>query len=118
MMGKNYGAAADRLRAAMPAEHMGFLQSLKISHIHGKYFLCHAGARPGAPLERQRDEDLLWIRDEFLSSTMNFGKVVVHGHTPVRAPEILANRANIDTGAYATGNLTLLTIQGTRLLAV
>jgi Calcineurin-like phosphoesterase len=110
MMGKNYEAAADRLRAAMPAEHTVFLQSLKISHSHGKYFLCHAGVRPGVPLERQSDEDLLWIRNEFLSSTMNFGKIVVHGHTPVEAPDVLPNRINIDTGAFASGQLTCVAL--------
>ena len=55
------------------------------------------------PLARQSDDDLLWIRDEFLSSKMDFGKIVVHGHTPVEAPEVLSNRINIDTGAFATG---------------
>jgi len=110
MMGKNYEAAADQLRAAMPAEHTDFLQSLKISHSHGKYFLCHAGVRPGVPLERQSDEDLLWIRDEFLRSRMNFGKIIVHGHTPVEAPEVLPNRINIDTGAFATGQLTCVAL--------
>jgi len=62
--------------------------------------------------------DLLWIREEFLHSQKNFGKYVVHGHTPVRSAEILANRANIDTGACATGNLTLLSIEGNRLLSI
>ncbi|WP_291573451.1 metallophosphoesterase, partial [Bradyrhizobium sp.] len=67
MLGKNYKEARDRLRDAMPAEHMSFLQSLRTSHTHGRYFLCHAGVRPGVPLEQQSDEDLLWIRDEFLN---------------------------------------------------
>jgi serine/threonine protein phosphatase 1 len=98
------------LRAAMPAEHTGFLQSLKTSHSHGKYFLCHAGVRPGVPLEQQSNEDLLWIRDEFLKSTMNFGKIVVHGHTPVETPDVLPNRINIDTGAFATGQLTCVAL--------
>jgi serine/threonine protein phosphatase 1 len=110
IVGKNYDEAADQLRAAMPAEHLKFLQSLKTSHSHGKYFLCHAGVRPGVPLERQVDEDLLWIREEFLCSKMNFGKVVVHGHTPVEAPQVLPNRINIDTGAFATGQLTCVVL--------
>ena len=110
----------DQLRAAMPAEHLKFLQSLKTSYSHGKYFLCHAGVRPGVPLDRQSDEDLLWIRDEFLSSKMNFGKIVVHGHTPVEAPEVLPNRINIDTGAFATGQLTCVVLDesGHRFLKV
>ena len=120
MVGKNYDEAADRLREAMPAEHLKFLQSLKTSHSHGKYFLCHAGVRPGVPLDRQNDEDLLWIRDEFLSSKMNFGKIVVHGHTPMESPEVLPNRINIDTGAFATGQLTCVVLDesGHRFLKI
>ena len=120
MVGRNYEEAAERLRAALPAEHVNFLHSLKTSFSHGKYFMCHAGVRPGVPLERQSDEDLLWIRDEFLSSRMNFGKIVVHGHTPTDEPEVLANRINIDTGAFATGRLTCVVLDeaGHRFLAV
>ena len=110
MVGKAYEEAADRLRDAMPAEHTSFLRSLKNSYSTDKYFLCHAGVRPGVPLERQREEDLLWIRDEFLSSTKDFGKIVVHGHTPVEEPEVLPNRINIDTGAFATGRLTCVVL--------
>ena len=120
MVEKDYAETADLLRDAMPAEHATFLQSLKTSHSHGKYFLCHAGVRPGVPLEQQSDEDLLWIRDEFLNSTMDFGKIVVHGHTPVEAPEVLPNRINIDTGAFATGQLTCVALEegGHRFLTI
>jgi serine/threonine protein phosphatase 1 len=62
--------------------------------------------RPDIPLERQNVEDVLWVRDEFLSSTVYFGRIVVHGHTPSEQPEVLPNRINIDTGAFATGRLT------------
>jgi serine/threonine protein phosphatase 1 len=112
--GKDYTEVADRLRAALPADHMSFLQSLKTSLGHGKYFLCHAGVRPGVPLEMQQEEDLLWIRDEFLNSEMDFGKIVVHGHTPHPEPEVLPNRINIDTGAFATGRLTCVVLEGER----
>ncbi|HET7375311.1 MAG TPA: hypothetical protein VFK30_01310 [Anaerolineae bacterium] len=78
-MSKNYEAAAEQLREAMPADHVGFLQSLKTLYSHGKYFLCHAGVRPGIALDRQSDDDLLWTRDEFLSSTVDFG---AWAHTP------------------------------------
>ncbi len=106
------------LKAAMPREHVRFLQSLKPSFLCGDFFFVHAGVRPGIPLDEQQEHDLLWIRDEFLESEEDFGKFVIHGHTPVREPDIRANRANIDTGAYATGNLTLLTIQGSSMLAL
>ena len=120
MVGKAYEEAANRLRDAMPAEHTSFLRSLKNSYSNDKYFLCHAGVRPGVPLDRQREEDLLWIRDEFLSSTIDFGKIVVHGHTPVEEPEVLPNRINIDTGAFATGRLTCVVFDkdGHRFLTI
>jgi serine/threonine protein phosphatase 1 len=65
-------------------------------------------------LELQSDEDLLWIRSEFLDSQIDFGRIVVHGHTPVREPQVLANRINIDTGAFATGRLTCIVLEDDR----
>jgi serine/threonine protein phosphatase 1 len=102
--------------AAMPRDHLTFLESLKPSFVCGDFFFVHAGVRPGIPLKEQQESDLLWIRNEFLDSDEDFGKFIVHGHTPVQKPDIRPNRINIDTGAYATGNLTLLTIQGSRML--
>jgi Calcineurin-like phosphoesterase len=112
MAGKACMEAADRLRAALPPAHMHFLRSLKTSLVCGKYFLCHAGVRPSVPLDRQSEEDLLWIRDEFLNSPMDFGKIVVHGHTPAPEPEVRPNRINIDTGAFASGRLTCVALDG------
>ncbi|MCK1550834.1 MULTISPECIES: metallophosphoesterase family protein [unclassified Bradyrhizobium] len=106
------------LRRALPPEHLSFLQQLRPSFACGDFFFVHAGVKPGVALERQKEEDMLWIREEFLESERRFGKYVVHGHTPVSVPDIRSNRINIDTGAYATGNLTLLTIQGDSLLAI
>jgi serine/threonine protein phosphatase 1 len=105
------------LNNALPEEHLLFLQSLLLSFVCGDYFFVHAGIRPGIPLDEQQETDLLWIRNEFLNSKANFGKFVVHGHTPVREPEKRKNRINIDTGAYATGNLTVLKIEGTSMLS-
>jgi diadenosine tetraphosphatase ApaH/serine/threonine PP2A family protein phosphatase len=110
MAGKAYEEAAAGLRDAMPAQHTRFLRSLRTSYSNDKYFFCHAGVRPGVSLEEQSDEDLLWIRGEFLNSPIDFGKVVVHGHTPVKEPEVLPNRINIDTGAFATGHLTCVVL--------
>jgi serine/threonine protein phosphatase 1 len=114
-----YDAAAQELSEAV-APHIVFLRSLKTSHSHGKYFLCHAGVRPGIALDRQDDYDLMWIRAEFLGSDMDFGKIVVHGHTPVERPEVKFNRINIDTGAFATGQLTCVVLDdgGYRFLKV
>jgi serine/threonine protein phosphatase 1 len=108
----------EALGQAVPAEHLDFLRRLETSFTCGDFFFVHAGVKPGIPLARQQEQDLLWIRDEFLNSEERFEKYIVHGHTPVNAPDIRPNRINIDTGAYATGNLTLLTIQGDSLMAL
>jgi serine/threonine protein phosphatase 1 len=110
MRGQNYQQAAQALRAAVPQAHLDFIGSLRLSVSIGPYFLCHAGVRPGVPLDRQSEEDLLWIREPFLASRANFGKIIVHGHTPAEKPEVLANRINIDTGAYATNKLTCVAL--------
>jgi serine/threonine protein phosphatase 1 len=112
MRGKDYVEAAEQMRDALSQEQTKFLASLEMSLTIGPYFLCHAGIRPAVSLERQNPADLLWIRDEFLTSTMDFGKIVVHGHTPTEQPEVLPNRINIDTGAYASGHLTCLILEG------
>lgn len=104
------------LNDALPDDHLQFLYKLQPSFVCGDYFFVHAGVRPGIPLDQQQEADLLWIRNEFLDSDANFGKFVVHGHTPVPQPEKRKNRINIDTGAYATGNLTLLRIEGSSLM--
>jgi len=115
MRGRDYEIAAEAFRQALPVSHRGFLASLRMSLTIGRYFLCHAGIRPGVPLQRQSEEDLLWIREPFLESTADFGKIVVHGHTPAEQPEVLPNRINLDTGAYMTGRLTCAALEGERV---
>jgi serine/threonine protein phosphatase 1 len=100
------------LREALPAAHLAFLQELALSYTAGDYFFAHAGVRPGVPLDQQQPEDLLWIREPFLSAPGYFGKVVVHGHSIAFAPELRPNRIGIDTGAFATGRLTALVLAG------
>jgi len=112
MRGRHYDAASAALREKLPETHAAFFASLPLSLSVGGYFLCHAGVRPGIALTRQREEDLLWIRDEFLDSPADFGKVVVHGHTPREEPEHRRNRINVDTGAFTTGRLTCAVLEG------
>jgi diadenosine tetraphosphatase ApaH/serine/threonine PP2A family protein phosphatase len=112
LRGKGYEEASIALREAVPKEHLEFLSSLQLCASTSRYFLCHAGVRPGVSLDKQQPRDLLWIRDEFLHSRKDFGKIIIHGHTPVEAPQILSNRINIDTGAFATGRLTCLVLDG------
>jgi len=106
------------LRAALarnlPEAHERFLRGLGLSHVEGDYIFVHAGIRPGVALDAQNPDDLLWIREPFLSSSLDHGKVVVHGHTPGRTPDQRANRIGIDTGACYGGRLTALVLEGTQ----
>src|SRR5215471_17499568 len=79
-------AARDALARALPPEHLAFFRALELKVTLGDYVFVHAGIRPGISLEDQSEEDLLWIRDEFLASTLPHEKVVVHGHTPLTGP--------------------------------
>ena len=102
---------AEALDIALPEAHRNFLAGLRPSFVCGDFFFVHAGVRPGIPLANQSEEDLFWIRDEFLEHTGDFEKVIVHGHTPVRIPDFRRNRINIDTGAYMTGRLTCVAFE-------
>jgi serine/threonine protein phosphatase 1 len=119
----SYGIAPDgrsddrqivRLQAAfhdaLPQSHFRFFRDLQSSFALGDYFFAHAGVKPDLPLTHQKESDLLWIRQEFLASRADFGKIIVHGHTPTLDIEVATNRVNIDTGAYATGRLTCFVI--------
>jgi serine/threonine protein phosphatase 1 len=100
------------LRARLPEHHRRFLAGLKLTHEEGDYLFVHAGVRPGIPLDLQEPDDLLWIRDEFLNSSADHGKVIVHGHSISEEPVLRPNRVGIDTGAFATGRLTCLVLEG------
>jgi len=97
---------------AFPELHRRFIAGLELSYSCGDFFFAHAGVRPGIPLHEQSAQDLMWIRDDFLLHEQDFGKIIVHGHTPAKEPDIRPNRINIDTGAYATGRLTCLVLEG------
>ena len=111
--------ASALLRAAVPASHLHFLESMGDTFRFGDYLIVHAGIRPGVSLERQSRADLRWIREPFLQDRGDHGFVVVHGHTIVDEVEERPNRIGIDTGAYRSGILTALVLEGTerRMLA-
>jgi serine/threonine protein phosphatase 1 len=97
--------------ASLPETHRDFFEALELAVSFGDYFFVHAGVRPGVPLEAQDPNDMIWIRGPFLQSEDDFGKIVVHGHTPGRDPVIRANRIGIDTGAVFTDRLTALRLE-------
>lgn len=104
--------ARRQLAEVLPDAHLHFLKTLSPSAEFGGYFFAHAGIRPGVPFNRQIEEDLLWIREGFLDSERDFGRVVVHGHTPNEEVVVRPNRIGVDTGAYMTGVLTALVLEG------
>ncbi|MBB6505140.1 serine/threonine protein phosphatase 1 [Sphingomonas endophytica] len=100
------------LRAAIPSRHLALLRAMLDQVRIGDYLFVHAGIRPGVPIEDQAARDLRWIRKDFLTSTADHGPVVVHGHTIVPKVDHRHNRIAIDTGAYRTGRLTALGLEG------
>ena len=108
----NFPAIALRLREAMPAAHHAFLDGLALSHQSGRYVFAHAGIRPRVPVERQDPQDLMWIRREFLGADAFGGLCVVHGHSQVTEAVDLPHRIAVDTGAYHSGRLTCVVLDG------
>lgn len=100
------------VRRAIPKKHVEFLQRFDDSCRFGDYLFVHAGIRPGVEVDQQRQSDLRWIRDPFLFDETDHGFVVVHGHTIRPEVEICPNRIGIDTGAYRSGILSALAIEG------
>ncbi|WP_051617323.1 metallophosphoesterase [Desulfonatronovibrio hydrogenovorans] len=90
----------------MPGSHLEFIQSLQPFFRFGDYLFVHAGIRPGINLEKQKPEDLYWIRDDFLSSNLDHGFRIIHGHSTSEIIRETRYRIGIDTGACSTGVLT------------
>lgn len=100
------------LRHKLGPRGVRFLDDLEPCLTLGGYFFCHAGALPGVALDDQSERDLMWIRGRFLNDDQPFERVVVHGHTPTDAPHVDHRRIGVDTGAYATGVLTAVRLDG------
>jgi serine/threonine protein phosphatase 1 len=123
---ESYGVDTKRLRSrppeenletiqdAVPKQHAAFLEQFVDSCRFGDYLFVHAGIRPGVEIDQQRQSDLRWIREPFLFDETDHGFVVVHGHTIRPEVEVRPNRVGIDTGAYRTGVLTAMAIEGPR----
>lgn len=101
-------------RKAVPEAHRLFLDWLPTTHATPDQVFVHAGLRPGVPLVDQAEDDLLWMREPFLSDTRNHGALVVHGHTPVKVAKHYGNRLNLDSGAGLGEAATVAWIDGSR----
>ena len=97
--GRRMFELADEIRAQVPDHHLHFLRDLHLWHRAGEMFFAHAGIRPGVALDAQSETDLLWIRQEFHDDPRDHGALIVHGHTPIEAPQHFGNRVNLDSGA-------------------
>lgn len=102
----------DEFLTRLPERHLAFYQNMQLMHVAGDYLFVHAGIRPGVPLQEQTNEDLLWIRRDFTDSRQRHDHVVVHGHTISEEVAFHPNRIGIDTGAYYSGVLTCLVLEG------
>jgi serine/threonine protein phosphatase 1 len=108
--------ARDLLLQRMPSSHLRFLERLELMLVVGDYAFVHAGVQPGVDLKDQREEDLLWIRKEFLDDQGPFEKIIVHGHSWTGdRPQVLPHRIGLDTGAYSTGVLTAVRLDGDKI---
>jgi serine/threonine protein phosphatase 1 len=100
------------VRKIIPERVIEWLSDLPLSHRAGSYLFVHAGIKPGVAFAKQRPDDLIWIRDEFIDSTADHGAIVVHGHTISERVCVLPNRIGVDTGAYRTGRLSAVGLEG------
>lgn len=113
LMEMDSAKAQRKIAKAIPESHSAFLSDCADTFRFGDYLIVHAGIRPGVAVDQQVQSDLRWIREPFLQHDGDHGVVVVHGHTITEQAEIRDNRIGIDTGAYRSGRLTALVVDGT-----
>ncbi len=104
--------------AAIPSDHRNFYSSLKLFMELDDYYVVHAGFKPGLEIDKQVEDDMLWIRKSFISSKHDFGKKVIFGHTPFQEPLIMKNKIGLDTGAVYGNKLTCLELPEEKFLFV
>lgn len=112
----------DGVSYVIPEKHKAFLAGLSLSHSTDKHFFVHAGIPPGFDFDAKPDEKtahhMLWIRSVFLDFPGPWPKVIVHGHTPVKEPEVLPHRINLDTGCVFGRTLTAMNMSTGEIFAV
>lgn len=111
---RDVGALQTAASQAVPRAHRDFLAGLPLMHDTGDLLFVHAGIRPGLPLGFQQEDDLIWIREPFLSDPRDHGRLIVHGHTALDAPQRYGNRVNLDGGAGYGRPLCPVVFEGRR----
>lgn len=107
-----------QMKEVVPSAHLTFLKRLSLFHETDGIFFVHAGIRPGIPLDQQDEEDLLWIRHEFLEDRGRHPKLIVHGHTPIDRARHYGNRVNLDTGAGYGDPASVAVFEGDKVWAL
>ncbi|MCL4502902.1 MAG: serine/threonine protein phosphatase [Deltaproteobacteria bacterium] len=105
-------------KLVVPPGHRRFFEELRLYYETEAYIFVHGGIKPGVPMAEQREEDLLWIRGDFIASMEDFGKKVIFGHTPFRQPLLMPNKIGIDTGAAYGNRLTCLKLPEEKFISV
>jgi serine/threonine protein phosphatase 1 len=100
------------IRTHIPASHIDFFRSMENSIAIGGYLFVHAGIKPGVPIDQQSPDDMRWIKEKFTSHTGDHGAMVIHGHSITAAIDVQPNRIGIDTGAWSTGKLSAIGLEG------
>ncbi len=117
---KSYGLdgyVGVEVRTRMPPEHVEFLRDLRLSYTAGEFLCVHAGIHPLRPLDQQQEEDLLWIREEFIRNRHSLPYTVLFGHTPQK--EVLLHlpyKVGLDTGLVYWNKLSCLDLESKELL--
>jgi serine/threonine protein phosphatase 1 len=110
----DYEELLELLRERVPAAHIDFLSGFEDMIIVGDYAFVHAGVNPSKALQEQKPSDLRWIREPFLAHRRKHEKIIVHGHTIADDVEMLPHRIGLDTGAFASGRLSALALEGSQ----
>lgn len=101
----------EQWEASLPPAHVAWLRALRLTYQEGDYLFVHAGIRPGVPLADQSRDDLVTMRQPFISNEQDHGLIVVHGHSSLPSVQIVSNRIGLDTGAGIGGKLTCAVLE-------
>lgn len=109
---RRLGEVHAEARASVPLDQVDFLQARPTSFTRGDVHFVHAGVHPDLALDEQTEDDLVWIRDGFLDSTQDHGKLIAHGHTALQHATRYPNRVNLDSSAAYNNHLTAAVFEG------